>query len=146
MIIEIGFPEKLRALARHKSISRSVELVKQCCEMADKTLLDRWQDMCLDTLTEIMCYCCTKQPDYLTALRADSLLLISERHRELFLDLTPSTYIYTTLCKRLQSITHTGEAPTPAWCIHVRKSSRRIRDPVVHSTVSIAQPPATTDV
>ena len=138
MISEIGFPEKLRALARHKSITRSVELVKQCCMRADQALLDRWQDTCLNTLTEIMCYCCTKQPDYLTALRADSLLLISERHRELFLELTPSTYVYTTLCKRLQSITQAGQAPTPAWCMNVRKSRRRAGDPIIHSTVSIA--------
>ena len=125
MIVEIGYPGKLRALARHKSLTRSVEMVKNCCTMADRAHLDRWQDICLDTLTEIMCYCCTKHPEYLRSLRDDSLLMITERNRDLFLAMTPSTHIYTSLCKRLRAITLTSDAPVPGWCLGITRNSRR---------------------
>ena len=67
MIEEIGFPEKLGTIAKHRSLGTSVQMVDACCKNATKMDLERWQDHALDTLKEIMCYCCLCQPDYLAA-------------------------------------------------------------------------------
>ena len=136
MITEIGFPEKLKAIAKHKSLSRSVGMISTCCKMADQADIDRWQGRCLDTLMEIMCCCCHQQPDYLAALRNDTLLLITELKRDLFLDLTPSTHAYAQLCSRLQAITRSSEAPLPGWVMGVRKSGRRVASQAPHAPQS----------
>ena len=89
MMEKIGGPEKLRAVAKHKSLETTVRLVENCCSTSTKVDLDRWQDGALDTLKEIMCYCCHCHPAYLTAIREDSLLMVTELHRECLMDYTP---------------------------------------------------------
>ena len=120
----IGFPEKLRTIARHQSLEKSAKLVDACCRNATKFDLDTWQDHALETLRDIMCYCCLCQPDYLDALRVDSLLRISELHRECLLDLTPSTMAYTRLCALVQAFVMTTPPPLPQWAVNPRRSRR----------------------
>ena len=89
MLERIGGPEKLRAVAKHRSLETTVRLVESCCHTATKLDLDAWHDGALDVLKEILCYCCYCHPAYLTALREDSLLMLTEVHREYLRDYTP---------------------------------------------------------
>ena len=141
MVEGIGCPEKLRAVAGHKSLKNSVRLVESCCNKAAKLDLDKWQDQALDTLKEIMCYCCHCHPDYLTVLREDSLLMISEVHRECLMDFTPSTLAYTKLCTLLQTVVMTTEAPIPYWAVSQRKSRRMHKAPAMDSLAALALHP-----
>ena len=69
MVEKIGGPERLRTVAKHRSLEATIRLVKHCCHTATKLDLDAWDGGALDVLKEILCYCCNCHPDYLTALR-----------------------------------------------------------------------------
>ena len=86
--------------------------------------MDKWQSRAVDTLKEIMCYCCHCNPAYLMAIRVDSLLMITELHRERFQNYTPPTQDYTRLCTLLQRIVMTADAPLPDWATSQRRSQR----------------------
>ena len=50
--------------------------------------------------------------------------MITEEHRERFLDYTPHTQDYTRLCTLLQRIVMSAEAPLPDWATSPKRSQR----------------------
>ena len=135
MMVEwIGGPEKLRAAANHTSLKSTVNLVELCCSRATNVKLDGLHSRAVDTLQEIMCHCCHCSPEYLLTIRDDSLLRITELHRERFRNFTPSTLVYTGLCGLLHSIVMTADAPQVGWATKQRRS-QRTRKPMVLSSL-----------
>ena len=109
--------------------------MEYCCHTATKLDLDAWDGGALDVLKEILCYCCNCHPTYLTGLREDSLLMLTEVHREYLKGYTPPTEAYVKLCTRVQRIAMVAKPPLPVWSTTQRRSGRAHR---LHALTSVA--------
>ena len=125
MVEKIGGPDRLKAVAKHRSLEATIRLVEYCYHTANKLDLVAWDDGALDVLKEILCYCCNRHPAYLSALRSDSLLMLTEVHRANLKGYTPPTKAYAMLCTQVKRISMVTSIPLPAWISSQRRSERR---------------------
>ena len=125
MAERIGGPDRLRAVAKHRSLEATIRLVEHCYHKANKLDLNAWDNGALDVLKEILCYCCHRHPAYLSALRRDYLLKLTEVHRGYLKGYTPPTKAYVMLCTQVKNISMVIDPPLPAWTSSHRSSQRR---------------------
>ena len=125
MVEKIGGPDRLKAVAKHRSLGTTIRLVEYCYHTANKLDLVAWDDGALDVLKEILCYCCNRHPSYLGALRTDSLLMLTEMYRGDMMGYTPPTEAYVMLCTQVKRIAMETSPPLPAWSSSQRRLERR---------------------
>ena len=104
MVERLGFGEKLQSIVKHKKLSTSVTVAVDCCKKASLAIKTQWNVHRLTVLRDILCHCCLTHPRFLDTLRQDADLVITELHREALLDLTPSTFEYTHMCRELRKV------------------------------------------
>ena len=133
MIEALGFPGRVKQIARHKKMSVSVAMVEKCRDDASLVSWNRWKEIRLTTLRDIMCHCCLSHPEFAWSLKTDVQLQTTERNRDNLDSLTPTTYEYVQLCRALRPVTLTGSVPVPVWRVtptRVMSQHRYFPDPV----------------
>ena len=125
MVEKIGGPDRLRAVAKHRTLEATLRLVEHCYHTANKLDLEAWDEGALEVLKEILCYCCHCHPTYLKTLRKDSWTGLTEVHRGYMKGYTPPTEAYAMLCTQVKDIAMTERPPLPVWVSGQRTSGRR---------------------